>query len=328
MTVLFALLFLLVGTALLLWGADWFIDGVRDLAQNLGFSALVLAILLAGLEPEEMLTAAIASGQGAGGLALGDVIGTNITIIMLALGLSALISPIVLDRSIRRQAVCAGAVSLPALALLLLGPIERIAGLGLLVLFGGYIYFLWRTDRKAMARMIIENDDDDDEATRPLKTGNPRSRRRKLLLLTLGGLVAMALGGPLIVSGALILTRAVGLSQEVVGGTIVALGTGAEMLALGVSAARKGHADILVGGVLGSFAYNLLVTMGLAALINPLPALSSVMQPALWLMVIVFLVLLYLIWRGKIGRIVGWIGVGLYVAYLALLIVTGAIGTL
>lgn len=325
MTVLFALLFLLLGTTLLLWGADWFIDGVRDLARNLGLSALVLAILLAGLEPEEMLTSALASAQGAGGLALGDVIGTNITIITLALGLSALIAPIALDRSIRRQALFAGVVSLPAIALLLLGPINRLAGFVLLLLFIGYIYSLWRTDRKAMARMVIA---DDDDKTMPLKTLNTQPSRARLLLTTLGGLIALAIGGPLIVSGALTLTHAIGLGQEVVGGTIVALGTGSEMLALGVSAARKGHTDILVGGILGSFAYNLLVTMGLAALINPLPALSRVMQPALWLMVAVFLALLFCIWRGKIARLVGWIGVIVYLLYLSLLIITGAIAAI
>ena len=88
---------LVVGTVLLLLGADWFMDGVRDLARSLGMSALVLGVILAGLEPEEMLTAALASGRGAPALAVGNVIGTNVTIVTLALGLSALIFPLVLE---------------------------------------------------------------------------------------------------------------------------------------------------------------------------------------------------------------------------------------
>ena len=86
-----ALILLLIGTVLLVFGADWFLDGAGDLARALGISALVLGVLLAGLEPEEMLTAAIASGRSAPALAVGNVIGTNVTIVTVALGLSALI---------------------------------------------------------------------------------------------------------------------------------------------------------------------------------------------------------------------------------------------
>src|SRR5438034_7679894 len=106
-TVLFALGLLAGGTLLLLQGADWFVDGAADLARALGVSALVLGMLLAGLEPEEMLTAAIASARGVPTLAVGNVIGTNVTIVTAALGLSALIFPMVIDRSVRRQALIA-----------------------------------------------------------------------------------------------------------------------------------------------------------------------------------------------------------------------------
>src|SRR6267154_2685470 len=109
---LLALILLLIGTVLILAGADWFLDGASDLARALGVSALVLGVLLAGLEPEEMLTAAIASARGAPTLAVGNVIGTNVTIVTAALGLSALIFPMVIDRSVRRQALIATLVSL------------------------------------------------------------------------------------------------------------------------------------------------------------------------------------------------------------------------
>src|SRR5229473_2182573 len=107
-----ALGLLVVGTLLLLLGADWFLDGAGDLARALGMSALVLGVILAGLEPEEMLTAAIASARGAPSLAVGNVIGTNVTIVTLALGLSALITPIVIDIRVRRQALAATLVSI------------------------------------------------------------------------------------------------------------------------------------------------------------------------------------------------------------------------
>jgi len=312
-TLLLALGLLIVGTLLLVLGADWFLDGAEDLARSLGVSALVLGVILAGLEPEEMLTAAIASARGAPALAVGNVVGTNVTIVTVALGLSALITPMIIAPGVRRQALIATLVSIIPIVLLFLGVVTRLEGVLLLIVFVGYTAFLFRTDREAMKRMTEHDDDDDDD--------EPRQRVRprfhwKPLLLTIGGLVAMAVGGPAIVEGALRLAQVAGLSQGAVGATIVSLGTGAEMIALGVSAARKKQSDILVGGILGSFAYNLLVTLGLAAAIHPIPVDPHVTFIALPVMVVVHLVLLALVWYGKIPRVMGGLLVGVYIAYL------------
>ena len=128
LALLFALGLLIIGTVLLLLGADWFLDGAGDMVRILGVSPLVLGVLLAGLEPEEMLTAAIASARNAPQLAIGNVIGTNVTIAALALGLSALITPIVIDRSIRRQALIATLVSIIPIGLLFLGRVTQLEG--------------------------------------------------------------------------------------------------------------------------------------------------------------------------------------------------------
>ena len=308
MSVIISLLLIAIGTGFLLWGADLFMDGVRDLSKTLGISALVLGIILAGLEPEEMLTAAIASGQDRGSIALGDVIGTNITITTLALGLSALLFPIAIDRVMRRQALTATLVSLPPMLLLLFVPVGRLVGFFLLLLFMGYTIFLLRQDRQAIEQ-LAENDDDDDD-------DGQRSNRVKPVLMTLAGLVVMVVGGPLIVYGATWLTKSTPLSGSVVGATIVSLATGAEMIVLGVTAARKRQADVLVGGILGSFAYNLLVTLGLAAVVRPLPGIDSALFQATLLMIAIHLVLLCLIWWGKIERWLGIVLVGVYVGYL------------
>jgi cation:H+ antiporter len=278
-------------------------------------SALVLGVVLAGLEPEEMLTAAIASARGAPTLAVGNVIGTNVTIVTLALGLSALIFPLVIDRSVRRQALIATLVSIIPIVLLFRGEVTQLEGVLLLVVFVGYTMFLFRTDREAIKRMSEAEADDDDDDEDQKSQARPRLHW-KPVLLTIGGLGAMAIGGPAIVEGALRLAQIVGLSQGAVGATIVSLGTGAEMIALGVSAARKQRSDILVGGILGSFAYNLLVTLGLAAAIHSIPVDPHVTFIALPVMVIVHLVLLTLIWYGKIPRVMGVLLVGVYIAYL------------
>jgi len=311
-----ALILLLIGTVLLVFGADWFLDGAGDLARALGISALVLGVLLAGLEPEEMLTAAIASGRSAPALAVGNVIGTNVTIVTVALGLSALIFPMVIDRSVRRQALIATLVSIIPVVLLFLGVVTQLAGVLLLVVFVGYTLFLFRTDREAVKRMAeSEADDDDDDDGDQEKHSHPRLHW-KPVLLTFGGLAAMALGGPAIVEGALRLAQIIGIGQGAVGATIVSLGTGAEMIALGVSAARKKRSDILVGGILGSFAYNLLVTLGLAAAIHAIPVDPHVTFIALPVMIVVHLVLLALVWYGKIPRVIGGLLVAAYIAYL------------
>ncbi|GCE12864.1 sodium:calcium antiporter [Tengunoibacter tsumagoiensis] len=314
LSLLFALGLLALGTLLLVVGADWFLDGASDLAHALGVSALVLGVVLAGLEPEEMLTAAIASARGAPTLAVGNVIGTNVTIATCALGLSALIFPLSIARNVRRQALIATLVSLIPIILLFLGVVTQWEGILLLVVFVGYTLFLLRTDREAVKRMASsESDDDDDDNQKP----HVRARLQwKPVALTFGGVIAMAVGGPAIVEGALRFASLVGLSQSAVGATIVSLGTGAEMIALGVSAARKKQADILVGGILGSFAYNLLVTLGIAATIHSIPVDPHVTFIALPVMVVVHLALLVLIWYGKIPRTMGALLVTIYLMYL------------
>src|SRR5260221_8668533 len=159
-----ALGLLAVGTLLLVLGADWFLDGAGDLARALGVSTLVVGVLLAGLEPEEMLTAAIASARGAPALAVGNVIGTNVTMATVALGLSAVLFPMVIDRSVRRQALIATLVSVIPAVLLFFGVVTQLEGVLLLVVFVGYTFFLFRTDREAVRRMAeAEADDDADD---------------------------------------------------------------------------------------------------------------------------------------------------------------------
>ncbi len=132
-----ALALIVAGGALLLKGADWFVDGASDSARILGVSALVIGVIVAGFEPEEILTAAIASGRGAPALALGDVIGTNITVVTLALGLSAALAPISVTPAILRQIPAWLVAALAAVAALALGTVSRPVGIGLLAIFAG-----------------------------------------------------------------------------------------------------------------------------------------------------------------------------------------------
>lgn len=329
-----ALGLLVIGAALLIKGADWLTDGAGDLARSLGVSALLIGIVLAGLEPEEMLTAAIASGRGATGLAVGDVIGTNVTIVTLALGLAATLVPIHLSATVRPQAIIATLASIPPIVLLYLGVVPRWAGAALLVGFALYTLLLIRVDRQALARHEAlealessaadapdapdDNDSASQTATRPEYT--PEQRRAYFMRKAgaiVGGLLAMALGGPAIVEGALQFAVVVGLRQSAVGLTIVSLGTGAEMVALAIIASRRRKADILVGGIIGSFAYNLLVTLGLAAAIHPITVDPRSVHVALLVMIVAHLALLAQVFIGRIPR---WAGVALLLGYVTYVI--------
>jgi cation:H+ antiporter len=222
----------------------------------------------------------------------------------------------VIDRSVRRQALIATLVSVLPIVLLFLGIVTQLEGVLRLVVFVGYTLFLFRTDQEAVKRMAAsEEDDDDDDDSEKARHSRPRLHW-KPVLLTFGGLAAMAVGGPAIVEGALRLAQIIGIGQGAVGATIVSLGTGAEMIALGVSAARKKRSDILVGGILGSFAYNLLVTLGLAAAIHTIPVDPHITFIALPVMIVIHLVLLALVWYGKIPRVMGGLLVAAYIAYL------------
>ncbi|GHO61848.1 sodium:calcium antiporter [Ktedonobacter sp. SOSP1-52] len=320
LTGVLALLLLGIGTLALMKGADWFMDGVGDVARLAGISLFVLGIILAGLEPEEMLTAAIASGQGNAPLALGNILGNNFTMITIALGLSAILFPIVLGRELRRQAVIATLISLLPIGLLFLGDVSRLAGLLLLVVFVGYTWLLLRVDRQAIERFQKRDDDDDDDDD---NQQTPRQKLWRSLGLVGGGLLGMALGGPAIVWGAEVLTQVVGLSQHVIGATLVSLATASEMIALGIAAARKRQAEVLVGGVLGSFAYNLLVTLGLAALVRPLPVDLHQLMISLPAMILAHLLLLGFIWRGRLGRLTGTFLLVLYAGFILAMVLTG-----
>jgi cation:H+ antiporter len=233
------------------------------------------------------------------------------------LGLSALINPLVIDLRVRRQAIIATLVSIIPVVLLFLGTVTRLEGLLLLVIFGGYTLFLIRTDRETVRHLAEPDDDvDEDDDDQSHEGRSSHSLKWKPALLTLVGLAAMAVGGPAIVEGALRLAQTLRIDQGVVGATIVSLGTGAEMIALGIAAARKKRADILVGGILGSFAYNLLVTLGLAAAIHALPADPHLTFHALPVMIAVHLALLAFVWYGKIPRTMGGLLLGVYIVYL------------
>jgi cation:H+ antiporter len=260
-------------------------------------------VLLAGAEPEELVTAALASASDRPGLAVGDAVGANVTMLTAALGLAALARPLPVGAQVRRYA--AGAVLAGGLALLALldGRVGRLEGAGLLAAYAALVALVWWRERTPPAiGELAERDDDRDDGSR---------RPALALALAVLGLAVMTAGGVAAVEGAERLVGALGRTDTEVGLTVLALATTAELFALVAAAVRRGVEEVAVAAVLGSTAYNATATLGTAALVQPLASVSAV--PAAALAAVLPLAAVAAGTRGRLGRSAG---AGLLTSYV------------
>jgi cation:H+ antiporter len=264
MTFLVPVLLLVAGAVLLTAGAEGFAEHISGAASRLGVSVLALGLLLAGAEPEEAVTAMLASGQAHPALAAGDAIGANLVILTLTLGLAAVLTRLPVSRRVVEYGVGAAVAGAVAVLFLLNGVLGRLEGAVLVLLYVAGVAWVWRREKEPpmigeMAELAEEEDEDEEEAD-----------SGKALLLALLGLLGMVLGGYLAVRGAEKLVDVLHVGDSVVGLTLLALATSAEMVALVWAAGRRGITELVVAGSVGSVAYNATVSLGLAALVNPL----------------------------------------------------------
>ena len=236
-------------------GAELFAEHVVGTARRIGLTTFGLAVLLAGAEPEEALVAGLASARGRPDLAAGDVLGANLVIATLTLGLVMLVAPIVLSAAVRRYAAAAALASGFA-ALLLIGGVTRGEGLLLAFVYVVAVAGVWRLERRPPSV---------GEAGKIHASGSRYGA--PLLAFGLAGMVA---GGVLAVLGAERMVAATGLGDGPIGLTLLALATSAEMLALVPAARRHGVEDVAVAGVLGAVAYNATFSLAVGALVAPL----------------------------------------------------------
>ena len=261
-------LLLLAGSAVLLVvGAEVFVDNAAGAARRLSLSVLAVGLLLAGAEPEELLTAVLASARHHPGIAAGDALGATITMLTGTLGLAALVRPLPVGRRVRTYALLSAVAGVLAVAAVAGGRVTRLEGALLLLAYAGLVAFVWWRERTppAIGELAEIADEEESEAT-----GRAGRGTGVALALVVLGLVLMLAGGDLAVSGATRVVAAAGLTDSAVGLTLVALATTAELFALVFSAARRGVTEIAVAGIVGSAAYNLTATLGAAALVRPL----------------------------------------------------------
>jgi cation:H+ antiporter len=302
---------LVASAALLVGGAELFVENAAGAARRLGVTVLAVGILLAGAEPEELLTAVIASVRDRPGLAVGDALGANVTMLTACLGLAALVRPLGVGRRVRQYAGMAAVAAGLALVALLDGRVGRVEGGLLVAAYVALVAVVWWREREPPALGELAELQDDD--------GDGRARSPAVsLLMALVGVVLMLVGGDLAVSGAERVVESLGRTDSAVGLTILALATTAELFALVFAAVRHDVPEIAVAGVVGSAAYNATATLGAAALARPL-ATDGVLVPAA-LGVALPVVLLLVTRRGRLGRPAGAVLAACYVAYVVVVL--------
>lgn len=260
---LLAVLALVLGAVLLTVGAEAFAEHVTAASSRLGVSVLALGILLAGAEPEEAVTAMLAAGQGHPALAAGDAVGANLVILTLTVGLAALVTRLPVGRRVVEYAVAASVAGALAVLFLWNGVLGRLEATVLLASYVAGVVWVWRREQEPpLLGELAELAEEAGEAE--------AEEPSRALLVVLLGLLGMVAGGFFAVRGAEGLVDAFGVTESVVGLTVLALATSAEMVALVLAAHRRGLTEIALAGAVGSVAYNATVSLGLAAWVDPL----------------------------------------------------------
>lgn len=317
MDIALGLLMLLAGLAFLYWAGEAFVKGSVGLAYKLGVPVLVVGVFLVGFgtSTPELITDTLAAARGVGNLAVGDILGSNLANICLVLGLSAALRPIL---SPRRQVMGATGTMLIALALFVLFSflwgatpdgrdtlITRWEGAVMLGVFAGLMFWVVRRHRH----------DADVEEVEGAQGSLPW-----VVLYTLVGLAGVLLGAWLAVEGAVRTARAMGVSETVIGLTIVAIGTSLPELATSLVAIKNRVSTIVVGNVLGSSMFNPLFVGGWSALVRPLPVEPQVRYLTIPVLAAVSLLLVPIFRTGeRVSRAEGLFLLAVYIAFFVLL---------
>lgn len=320
----------LVGLVVLVWSADKFVDGAVGIAEFCGMSTLLIGMVIVGFgtSAPELTVSAISAAQGNPELALGNAYGSNIANIALILGATALISPILMQRSvIRGDLPILLLVSLLSIFLVCDGSVSRVNGIVLLIVFAAAMgYSIWREMKKAKAEKADDSQNLSDTSLRAEGETTQKSSLGKSILWLVLGFALLVASSRALVWGAVEIARALGVSDLLIGLTIVAIGTSLPELASSIAAARKGENDLALGNIIGSNLFNTLAVVGLAATITPMGDVeAAVVSRDMPLMTILTVSLMVLGFRrgggdGRLNRIAGAILLLVYVGYLGLLV--------
>ena len=310
------LLLLLVGIVILIIAGDLMVRGAAALARHWGVPALIvgLTIVAFGTSAPEMVVGVQAVMRGAGELAAGNVIGSNIANVLLALGLPALIMAIPTNMTgvARNTFICLFATVLFIALAFMHNPLITWQG-G--ILFAGiiiYLLYMFSLARSGVHDPILDEMTEIDEG----KDGLPTNMLLSLVFV-LGGIVGLVVGGKLIVDNAVTIATAMNISETIIGLTIVAIGTSLPEIATVIVASYRGHSEVAIGNVLGSNVFNLFAVMGATAMTGPVPIDDRLLTFDVWVMLASSAaLLLFVLRRQPIGRLMGVIFVIAYILYM------------
>ncbi len=282
-----AVALLIVGLVLLVWSADKLVFGAAAIARNVGISPLVIGmtILAMGSSAPEMMVSATAAWDGKTDTAVGNVLGSNIANIALILGITAMIKPLSISSGVlRRELPLMIGVTLLAGALLWNNHLGFYEGILLFVLFATFLFAMLQISRKEQKSGDILLEEQESEI--PEGVSNAKAAMWVVL-----GLILLPLAANILVDNAVIIAKHFGMSDLVIGLTIIAIGTSLPELAASLAGVLKGEDDMAVGNIIGSNVFNILAVMGIPGIINPSVLSEYAMDRDFWVMLGVSLLL-------------------------------------
>ncbi len=311
---------ILLGIVALVWGADRFVDGASGLARNLGISTLVIGLTVVGFgtSAPEILVAAVAAFEGNAGLGIGNALGSNIANVALVVGITALVTPLLVKSKVLRREFPILVVAMAAAFFLLIdNHLGRLDGVLMLIGITLIIFMLiWISRRSDSDDSLLAELDMEIPAETPVT---------KSVLLFAAGLVVLLVGSQALVWGATNIAKELGMSDLVIGLTIVAIGTSLPELAASVTAALKKEHDMVIGNIIGSNMFNLLAVLAMPGIISPSILAPEVLSRDYLVMFVLTIVLLWMALglhgKGKITRVEGGLLLGAYFGYLGWLYV-------
>jgi cation:H+ antiporter len=304
-----------LGIVVLYFGAEWLVRGASQLALGLGISPVVVGLTVVAMgtsAPELVASLQAQLVQDSGSIVLGNVIGSNIYNVGLILGLAAMIGPLTVHSDIvKRETPLAIGATILLLLMMLGGTLYRWEGAILLVLFAGYILLQIYLGKKHRQQV-------DTLATEMAAELQPTDvNKLGMIFLVLVGILGLVVGARLLIDNAVILAQALGISERVIGLTMVAFGTSLPELATTLVAAIKKERDIAVANVVGSNIFNILLIVGSVATIRPISNFDPVLleRDGPFMLVVIGLMMLMVLGKGTMGRIKGGLLFALVMAY-------------
>lgn len=310
--ILIAIVLLVVGFVLLIKGADFFVEGSSSVAKRLRVPSIIigLTIVAMGTSLPELAVSVTASMSGNNALAVSNAVGSNIFNLMVVCGVCALFTPLAVDKgTLKREfpfsILCAILLCVFGYIGMMLG---RVDGIIFCVLFAGFLAYMIRNALKARegGEKILE---EEAEEIKVLPVW-------KCVVYILGGIIAIKFGGDFVVDGASTIAAGFGLSQNLIGLTIVALGTSLPELVTSIVAAKKNEVDMALGNVIGSNIFNILLILGVAAVISPVTLIMENLIDVILLIAMSVLVWIFAWSKQEIRRMEGAVMLVIYAVYL------------